>query len=501
MTQVRVLHLEDNDHDAELVAGMLRASTELQPKITRVASADAFKKELTAREYDVILSDYTIPSFSGIEALRIAAVEVPETPFIFLSGTMGEESAVESLLHGATDYVLKHKPMRLESAVKRALTEAAMKRDQAVAQNLQRFQANILRNVTDGVVVTRLDAEVTYWNAGATAILRLAEKDALGKRLDSIPFGASSPRVVTLHQLAQANGELVEELAFDRASGGKVWASVKATSMKDEAGQRTGVIFIFSDITAKKEAEAAILQMNLDLEQRVNERTAALVAANAELKSFGYSVSHDLRSPLRAILGYSHILMEDFTEPVGDEGAQLIGRIVAACKRMEQLIEGLLQLSTLVRTDIDKRRVDLSALASTVLEDLADANPDRKVESEVQSGVNAHADPQMMRSALTNLLGNAWKFSSKQETAKIQFGSTQIEGERTFFVRDNGVGFDPSQASRVFESFRRMHAESDFPGTGIGLATVERIIQRHGGRIWAEAKEGGGATFYFTLPE
>jgi signal transduction histidine kinase len=224
-----------------------------------------------------------------------------------------------------------------------------------------------------------------------------------------------------------------------------------------------------------------------------------LQIANKELEAFSYSVSHDLRAPLRAIDGFSRIVLEDNTGQLDTEGRNNLGRVRAASQRMGRLIDDLLLLSRLSRSEMRRTRVDLSALARTLAEDLQKQQPDRRVEFVIEPGLTANADAGLIRVVLENLLGNAWKFTGKRDQAKIEFGRTTHEGAPAFFVRDNGVGFDMTYADKLFGAFQRLHSTADFPGTGIGLATVQRIIHRHGGRVWAESKSGQGATFYFTL--
>ncbi len=225
-----------------------------------------------------------------------------------------------------------------------------------------------------------------------------------------------------------------------------------------------------------------------------------LQIANKELESFSFSVSHDLRAPLRAIDGFSRIVLEDCRDKLDDAGKDSLTRVRAASQRMGRLIDDLLQLSRYTRSEMRRTRVDLSALARTLANDLQKQQTDRRVEFVIEPGLTANADAGLIHVVLENLLGNAWKFTGKQDAAKIEFGRTTHEGAPAFFVRDNGVGFDMTYADKLFGAFQRLHTTADFPGTGIGLANVQRIIHRHGGRVWAESQVGHGATFYFSLP-
>ena len=256
----------------------------------------------------------------------------------------------------------------------------------------------------------------------------------------------------------------------------------------------------FNEMLDQIQARDRSLQESRDqLEQRVRERTAALDASNQELEAFCYSVSHDLRSPLRAIDGFSQALLEDMEGRLDANAAGHLGRIRAATQRMASLIDDLLSLSRITRTDLTVKQVDLSAMARAVCEELAAAQPGRTVSVLVQDGLEAKADPRLLRQVLENLIGNAWKFTSKQPAARVEFGAVAGAGGRVYVVRDNGAGFDPAYADRLFGVFQRLHAMTDFPGTGVGLAIVDRIVKRHGGRVWAESAVGQGASFYFTL--
>lgn len=237
------------------------------------------------------------------------------------------------------------------------------------------------------------------------------------------------------------------------------------------------------------------------LEARVAQRTAELSSANRELESFSYSVSHDLRAPLRAIDGFSQALREDEGGRLSPDGLQLLARLQAAATRMGQLIDDLLQLSRVTRAGLERERVDFSALASSVAEQLRQQEPGRDVSFTLQPGLIAHGDARLLRVLMENLLGNAWKFTSKRSGARIEFFAETLGGVTHYAVRDNGVGFDMAYAGKLFSPFQRLHKATEYPGTGIGLATVQRIVQRHGGHIEAHAMPGEGALFRFTLQE
>lgn len=256
---------------------------------------------------------------------------------------------------------------------------------------------------------------------------------------------------------------------------------------------------VIVDVTAQKQAEHAIQQMNEQLERRVADRTAQLSAANRELESFAYSVSHDLRAPLRSIEGFSRILMEEYGSTLEPTAADYLTRVRNASQRMGHLIDDLLSLSRVTRSELKRVRTDLSAIAEAVMQELRAESPTRQVDISIHPGMFCLADPSLIRIALYNLLGNAWKFTSKRADASIEFGALTQRNKTVYYVRDNGAGFDMEHAGKLFGAFQRLHSPREFEGTGVGLATVSRIIDRHGGTVWAESIPDKGATFYFTM--
>lgn len=273
--------------------------------------------------------------------------------------------------------------------------------------------------------------------------------------------------------------------------------AIKATS-----AEVAELVSSFQSLTArKKEAELGLAALNAQLEQRVNERTALLLAANKELDAFAYSVSHDLRAPLRGVEGFSSALIEEYGDQLDATGKDYLTRIRKGSIRMGKLIDDLLKLSRITRSEINRQPVALDAMAHGVIRDLQMSEPDRRVTVSIENGLTASADPTLIRSVLENLLGNAWKFTRQTEQPVIQFAAQQCDGERVYFVRDNGAGFNMEYANKLFAAFQRLHRTDEFEGTGIGLASVKRIVLMHGGTVWAEGAEGKGATVYFTLGE
>jgi signal transduction histidine kinase len=264
-----------------------------------------------------------------------------------------------------------------------------------------------------------------------------------------------------------------------------------------------------------RERDDALVQAREGLENRIVERTreiqalndrlrrrsAELESANEELESFAYSVSHDLKAPLRSIAGYSSLLAEGYGEKLGEEGQQYLERMIGSSRRMAELIDALLSLARLTRPEVRRQSLDLTEIARTIVEEWRVREPNRRVRAEIAEGIRAEADPQLVRALLENLIANAWKFTRQREEGRIEIGTVAKDGRRAFFVRDNGAGFDMAYADKLFRLFQRLHRADEFDGMGIGLATVQRIVRRHGGQVWAEGAVGRGATFYFTLGE
>ncbi len=341
-------------------------------------------------------------------------------------------------------------------------------------------------SVPDLVAIIDNEHRIRRVNRAMARRLGLTPEQCVGLRCFEHVHGTCAPPLFCPHSRTILDGrEHDAEVREERLGGDFI---VTTTPLVDARGGRIGTVHVAHDITARKKAEEALRQ-----------RTDALEGANRELESFIYSVSHDLRAPLRHISGFVGILMEDYDGQLDAQGKDYLTRIRKGSERMARLIDDLLYLSRISRQEMSTESVDLSAISLSVVNDLREANPGRQVEVHIGEGLCSPADPRLITLALRNLLENAWKFTSHNGNARIEFNAAEKEGETVYYVKDNGAGFDQEFAGRMFWPFQRLHTEQEFEGTGIGLAIVERVIRRHGGKVWAEGQPGKGAVIYFTL--
>jgi len=375
---LRLLIIEDVEDDALLLMLELRKEG-IDPDYVRVDTPEGLKSALDDGPWDAVFADYSLPSFTGLDALRIVRESGADLPFILVSGTVGEEKAVEALKAGAHDYIMKGRYARLVPALERALRDAALRREQR---------------------------------------------------------------------------QTAEELSRHRDY----------------------------------------------LEELVQQRTKELKAANRELEAFNYTVSHDLRGPLNVVSCYCQVIRDLSGDKLDQECKGYLQEAYMGTLRMNRLIDTLLKFSRQSHVPISRERVNLSNMAQALATELRQRAPERRVNFRIAEGISAEGDYSLLRQVLENLIGNAWKYTSRKEEAGIEFGSKTMGGETVIYVRDNGEGFDNAHAEKLFVPFQRLPGAEEFKGHGLGLATVQRIIQRHGGRVFAEGKPGEGATFYFTLP-
>jgi PAS domain S-box-containing protein len=372
-------------------------------------------------------------------------------------------------------------------------------------------ESEAMRTIAEGVARVgsyRWDVDLTspraFWSEGMYALFDVDPEDFTGDPmpiLNSRVHPEDSERVWRIAEAIASSGEAVPvEFRVVHRDGSEHVLHSEFSVERHEADEAASITGYYQDVTEQRRAEAEIRQLNADLEDRVAARTAELEAVNKELEAFAYSISHDLRAPLRAIDGFSAMLAEDAGDRLTPDEVGHLQRVRGGAQRMALLIDELMELSRASRSDMHLEEVDLSSVASSVARDLREAQPERRVEVTIAPGMHAPADAALVRAILANLLGNAWKFTSTHEAAHIEVGVTETGGECAFFVRDDGAGFDAVHAEHLFGAFQRFHTADQFDGDGIGLATVQRLVARHGGRVWAESEIEKGATFYFTLP-
>lgn len=379
--------------------------------------------------------------------------------------------------------------VRLQGACQ-DITES--KRAAEEARTIAEQLTTTLESLTDAFFTVDRQWRFTYVNAEAERSLRRGRSELLGLEMWKAFPDLRQSIFADNYERAMKENVAVQFEAFYAQSG--VWVQVKAYP----SGQ--GLAIYARDVTERIAARREILHLNAELEERVKQRTAQLEEANKELEAFSYSIAHDLRAPLSSIDGFSLMLEQTAGQDLAERSRHYLSRIRAGVRQMGELTDGLLSLTNLSRASLRSEAVDLAALARAAIGSCRERSPEREVDVDIAPALPVSGDPRLLAQAIGNLVGNAWKFTARRERARIEVGSRQGEGGGlVYFVRDNGAGFDMAYASRMFEAFRRMHSSADFEGTGIGLALVHKIVNRHGGRIWAESAPEAGATFYFTL--
>jgi PAS domain S-box-containing protein len=382
--------------------------------------------------------------------------------------------------------------------VARDITEV-QRAEEALRQSEEKF-AKVFHASPDGIVIARLeDGMVLDLNESYERLLGHARQEAVGRTTVELGVWARPEQRGRFIEAVKAKGSVSGYEFVLRRQDGSLRDVITSTVIIDIAGTPC-LISIVRDITDQRRAEEEIRNLNVDLEHRVRERTAELEAAVRELESFSYSVSHDLRSPLRAIAGYAKVIEEDYARQIGTEGRAQLDRIVSNAIRMGELIDDMLDFARIGRVELKRAPIDMASQAREVLAELSEAGAGRQIAVRIEPMPAALADRSLVRQVWSNLLANALKFTRHRARAEIEAGGMLEGGEAHFFVRDNGAGFDMAYADKLFHVFQRLHRDTAFEGTGVGLAIVARVVQRHGGRVWAEGVPDQGATFHFTLP-
>ena len=375
--------------------------------------------------------------------------------------------------------------------------------DKRGAEALQRLALKVFDHIAEGIAITDDNANIIAVNAGFTRITGYGADEVIGRNPRMLQSGRQSREFYSsMWRTIEEKGHWRGEVVNRRKSGEPYPELLSITVVRDADGKPANYIGVFADLSERLQQETQIRELNATLDQRVQERTAELRAALDELDAFSYSVAHDLRAPLRGLDGFSHLLLEGHAGQLNAEGREHLHRIRAASQRLAEIIDDLLELSRVTRAPIERVPVHLSGIAHEIAASLRAEDAERQVDFAIAPQLRAMGDPLLLRLLLENLLGNAWKYTSKRAGARIEFGKIDIEdGTVAYFVRDNGAGFDMRFVHKLFKPFQRLHNANEFPGTGIGLASVARVAGRHSGRVWAEGAVGEGATVYFTLSE
>ncbi len=474
-----------------------------------------------------ILVDNVLPGIDGgtvVRRIRFDAA-LRATPCLMLTGSEDKGAELRAFDAGADGFVRKEEDIdsilarltavlrRTEEQVEQATTASLSGPKKILAVD---DSATYLHELSDELVGEGYDVVVAHSGKEALEMLAAQKVDCIlldvimpdmgGKetcrRIKATPLLRDTPLVMLtsldereamIDGLVTGADDYISKSSDFEVLKARVRAQIRRRQFEDENRRIRNELL-------QKELDAAAARAAREVAEARAAMVDVLERKNSELEAFSYSVSHDLRAPLRGIDGFSQALLEDYSDQLDPKARDYLNRVRAAAQRMGELIDDLLQLSQIGRAEIKPEQVDLSSLARAAVADQKKHEPERQIDVHVQEGVNAQADNRLMRVVFDNLLGNAWKFTAKTASARVEFGTTIREGDVAYFIRDNGAGFDMAYADKLFRPFQRLHSESDFRGTGIGLATVHRIIDRHGGRVWAEGAVGRGAGFYFTLP-
>lgn len=501
---IRILHLEDEPNDCEIVQEFLAADG-LIAAVDRVDSLADFERVLGRGEHDLVLSDYSVPGVDPLEVLRLSRERRPDVPFVFLSGTIGEATAIETLKLGASDYVLKQSMERLVPAVRRALQEAREQaRRRAAEAELARTHA-LLHAVTEGVdqpifVKDHAGRFLMINPPGARRLGRAAPAEVLQKEDKDFfpPELAAAIRSRDREVMSSGRPQTVEETW---PVGGEQRVFVTSIApYRSPDGHIIGVLGISHDITDRKRAEEQIRELNQSLEQRVEQRTRELLEANANLQTFAHTVAHDLRAPLRNMNGFSRILLEDFGAQLDETGRSLLQRIAQLGENMDQLLLDLLEYSRVSQADVQLEPVPLQAIVRETLSLLETDILARHAEIAVADPLPVvQGHPATLVMLLTNLVSNALKFVAPGVPPQVRIWA-QTEGPKArLWVKDNGIGIARRDLGKLFGAFQRLHGKGTYPGTGLGLALVLKGAERLGGRVGVDSDSGQGSSFWIEL--
>ncbi|OIQ98833.1 phytochrome-like protein cph1 [mine drainage metagenome] len=523
-TARKIVYLDGGDSNAEDVYETLRKGA-VGSEVVRIARVEDYRAALESSGVDLIVADDPMPGLPGLSARDLAWQRCPDVPFLCVSDTVTPERIAAARDAGAADLVDRRNLPHLLAAVKCSLNlmvmERRIRRRARLVSAIQ--ELSLVRTLGEIQVIVRRAARELTGADGATFVLRdsgycfYADEDAISPLWKGKRFPMSA--CISGWTMMNRQSVIIEDIYADSRIPAEAYRptfvqSLLMVPIRTEAPiGAIGNYWATSHRATPEEADllqalantTSVAMENVrvyeELEQRVKDRTVQLEATNRELEAFSYSVSHDLRSPLTVVRGYSEILLSVLGDTAEPGVRRYLEQLVAGSKQMCEIIDDLLRLALVAKTELHVQEIDLSREAGEILSKKQATDADRQTECVIEPGVTAQGDPGLVRVVLENLLSNAWKYSSRTAAARIEFGrQASTDGSCVFFVRDNGAGFDMEKAASLFAPFHRLHDQKEFAGTGVGLATVQRVISRHGGKIWAEAAVGKGATFFFTLP-
>ncbi|NEP17657.1 MAG: response regulator [Leptolyngbya sp. SIO4C1] len=483
-----ILLIDDNPNDRLLARRELDREFE-DLNIIEAIDQQELNQKLNAANFDMVITDYQLGWSNGLTVLRTVKAQHPQCPVIMFTNTGTEEIAVEAMKAGLDDYVIKSPKhfIRLPQAVRSVWQKVQTQR--RAAQLEGRLQA-LLNQLEVGIFRAMPTGQLLDVNA---ALLNMLQVDSLESAQSRLGQRLAMPNQPPADRLKP------KEMLLERQDDRPMWLRLIMSVSAADRGEPI-VDGIVEDITGRKQAEQALSELNQTLEEQVQARTAQLESANRELELFAYSVSHDLRSPVRQIDGFINLLSEQLAEPPDSAAQHYLTIISDLITRAGNMIDALLNFSRTGRVEMSPTQVDMLELVETVKAQIKVNEPDRTIQWQIEPLPAVWCDRTLMQTVWQNLLENAVKFTRFEPVAKITVGS-QAQGQSTvFFVKDNGVGFDAHQAEKIFGIFQQAHSSRDFEGTGIGLANAQRIIARHRGRIWADGQRQQGAAFYFSLP-
>lgn len=497
-TPLRTLIVEDNEDDALLLVRQLRRAG-YEPIFERIDTAEAMEQALEHYSWDIIIADYRMPYFSGLDALEIMKLKGLDIPFIILSAVIIEDMAIVAMRNGARDCIMKDNLPRLFPAIERELQEADERRkrrqaEEDVRESEKKFRM-LFDNASDAIFIHNLEGRFLEVNRLACERLGYSKEELLqmgSAELDSPEYAARIPE--QLEELRQ-HGRVVFETALVGRDGTVI--PVEMSSRMIDFSGAPAILSIARDISKRKQAEEEIRHLNAELEQRVRTRTAELEFANSELKNFAYVVSHDLKAPLRGISRLADWLMQDYAEAFDEDGREMVELLIGRVSRMDALIDGVLKYSRVGRIITDYEPIPLNLLVKDVIDLLAPPDNIRvTIDGELPEITGNRA---RLTQVFQNLIENAIGFMDKPE-GMVRIG-VQGEGEFwTFRIEDNGPGIAPQYHERIFTIFQTITSSEERENAGIGLALVKKIVELHGGKIWLESEPGQGSTFFFTLP-